>query len=290
MLATRNLPPHPFRTVYREGHFVVAPPPQRGKSRKNISECPALQMLAASNARIEESPASPFPYRLQGRPLRSGSAPATRKVPQKKLQEAPKGSQSLTEKLPKAPRGSLRLLEATRAPRSSYSQMITKVAKCSQRLPLAPKGFQRFTKAPKGSQRLPEALVLRELGLSFSYADGGGYKVLALLIDPPGTIIRPEGGWGLPHTFAMICILIKKAKKNAWAIPHSFSYTLVANLPNGIISRNHYWIKRSQFLQVFRFFFFVCCSCCASPKCLKCKVCAGIGPGDYPAQPFAFVW
>jgi hypothetical protein len=55
--------------------------------------------------------------------------------------------------------------------------------------------------------------VLRELGLSFSYADGSGYKVLALLIDPPGTIIGPEGGWGLPHTFAKICILIKKQKK-----------------------------------------------------------------------------
>jgi hypothetical protein len=169
MLATRNLPPHPFRTVYREGHFVVAPPPQRGKSRKNISECPALQMLAASNARIEESPASPFPYRLQGRPLRSGSAPATRKVPQQKLQEAPKGSQSFTEKLPKAPRGSLRLLEATRAPRSSYSQMITKAARCSRRLPLAPKGFQRFAKAPKGSQRLPGA----PRGFS---VEGAGFK------------------------------------------------------------------------------------------------------------------
>jgi hypothetical protein len=155
MLATRNLPPHPFRTVYGESQFVAAPPPQRGKSRKNISEGPALQMLAASKACIEESPGSPFPCRVQGRPVRSGSTPATRKVPQQKLQEAPKGSHRFTVKPPKAPRGSLRLLEATRAPRSS--QMITKVARCSQRLPLAPKGFQRFTKAPTGSQRLPEA-------------------------------------------------------------------------------------------------------------------------------------
>jgi hypothetical protein len=84
-LTTRNLPPHPFRTVYGEGHFVAAPPPQRGKPRKNISEGPALQMLAASNARNEESPASPFPNRLRGRPVRSGSAPATRKVPQEYL-------------------------------------------------------------------------------------------------------------------------------------------------------------------------------------------------------------
>jgi hypothetical protein len=110
-------------------------------------------------------------------------------------------------------------------------------------LPEAPIGSKRLPEVRKGSQRLPEALVLRELGLSFSYADGSGYKVLAFLIDPPGTIIGPEGGWGLPHTFAKICILIKKAQKNAWAIPHSFSYTLVANLPNCIISRNHYWIK-----------------------------------------------
>jgi hypothetical protein len=57
--------------------------------------------------------------------------------------------------------------------------------------------------------------VLRELGLSFSYADGSGYKVLALLIDPPGTIIGPEGGWGLPHTFAKICILIKKTENKS---------------------------------------------------------------------------
>jgi hypothetical protein len=85
MLATRNLPPRPFRTVDREGQFVVAPPPRRGKPRKNISEGSALQMLTASNARNEESPASPFPYRLQGRRVRSGSAPATRKAPQEYL-------------------------------------------------------------------------------------------------------------------------------------------------------------------------------------------------------------
>jgi hypothetical protein len=99
--------------------------------------------------------------------------------------------------------------------------------------------------------------VLRELGLSFSYADGSGYKVLALLIDPPGTIIGPEGGWGLPHTLAKMCILIKNSEKVAGAIPSSFSYTLVANLPTCIISRNHFSIKRSGFFQVFRFFFFL---------------------------------
>jgi hypothetical protein len=64
--------------------------------------------------------------------------------------------------------------------------------------------------------------VLRELGLSSSYVDGSGYRVLALLIDPPGTTIGPERGWGLPHTFAKICILIQKAKKIAWVIPNLF--------------------------------------------------------------------
>jgi hypothetical protein len=56
-----------------------------------------------------------------------------------------------------------------RAPRSSYSQMITKAIRGSQRLPLAPKGSQRFTEAPKGSQRLPEA----PRGFS---VEGAGFK------------------------------------------------------------------------------------------------------------------
>ena len=64
--------------------------------------------------------------------------------------------------------------------------------------------------------------MLRELGLSSSYVDGSGYRVLALLVDPPGTIIGPEGGWGLPHTFAKICILIKKAKTNRLGDPNLF--------------------------------------------------------------------
>jgi hypothetical protein len=67
--------------------------------------------------------------------------------------------------------------------------------------------------------------MLRELGLSSSYVDGSGYRVLALLIDPPRTTIGPEGGWGLPHTFAKICILIKNAKKIAWVIPNLFFLT-----------------------------------------------------------------
>jgi hypothetical protein len=132
--------------------------------------------------------------------------------------------------------------------------------------------------------------VLRELGLSFSYADGSGYKVLAFLIDPPGTIIGPEGGWGLPHTFAKICILIKKAQKNAWAIPHSFSYTLVANLPNCIISRNHYWIKRSQFLQVFRFFFVFLLLLLCFAEMLEVQSVCRHRPWGFSRTTFAFVF
>jgi hypothetical protein len=64
--------------------------------------------------------------------------------------------------------------------------------------------------------------VLRELGLSFSYADGSGYKVLALLIDPPGTIIGPEGGWGAPTHICKDLHFNQKSKKKRLGDPTFF--------------------------------------------------------------------
>jgi hypothetical protein len=103
--------------------------------------------------------------------------------------------------------------------------MIVEAHRGSHWLQKAPRGSLRLPEAPRGSQKLPEASVLRELGLSSSYVDGSGYRVLALLIDPPRTTIGPEGGWGLPHTFAKICILIKNAKKNRLGDPKPFFLT-----------------------------------------------------------------
>jgi hypothetical protein len=78
-----------FRVRFPEGRSPLSlrsgPSSPNSSVANRIGEGSALQMLAARQAHNEESPASPCPYRLRGRPLRSGSAPATRKAPQEYL-------------------------------------------------------------------------------------------------------------------------------------------------------------------------------------------------------------
>ena len=104
--------------------------------------------------------------------------------------------------------------------------------------------------------------MLRELGLSSSYVDGSGYRVLALLIDPPGTTIGPERGWGLPHTFAKICILIQKAKKNRLGDPKPFfleAYSLTFRRPEFPVPTDR--VKECSFWGVCGFLIFFCLMC-----------------------------
>ncbi len=71
------------------------------------------------------------------------------------------------------------------------------------------------------------------------------------LLEPSGASDShrlPEGGWGLPHTFAKICILTQNAKKIAGS--HK-PFCLNSNTPpTCIISRDPLWIERSEFLGV----------------------------------------
>ena len=104
--------------------------------------------------------------------------------------------------------------------------------------------------------------------------------------DPPGTIIGPEGGWGLPHTFAKICILSKKGKTNRLGAPKPFfleEYSLTFRRPEFPVPTDR--VKEAVFWRVCGFLpLFVACCVLQNFVEVQRSVCACIGPGDSPAQ------